>query len=116
MNDKIKVIIIGGDCTGLAQAIANGFNEKFAQTEGVSSTEGKKDFSMDLEVLHEVLQPAPIPEEYLMEISAMPAPLERIVLKDEKLLANMGAYRGYKSHPTKASDRKRFERFNKKRR
>lgn len=116
MNDKIKVIIISGDCTGLVRAIASGFNEKFAQTEGANSTEGKKDFKVDLEVLHEVLNPTPATNEYLMEISAMPDPLARIVIKDEKPLANMGAYRGYKSHPTKASDRKRFERFNKKRR
>lgn len=119
MNDKINVIIIGGDCSGLAQAIANNFNQKLATTEGASSTEGKKDFTVDLELLHQVSKKLelrkPLPEELIMELHAMP-PMESILIEEKRIPSNIGAYKGYKPHPTKASDRKRFERFNKKRR
>jgi hypothetical protein len=97
-------------------------SERLAITEGVTEIDSKRVTRQNIVDALDMLKNASgfdrqlsSPEELIMEIHAMPQ-MEPIVLKDEKPLSNMGAYRGYKSHPTKASDRKRFERFNKKRR
>ena len=120
MNKEIKVIIIGGDPTGFAQSIAHVLSGELASAEGIV-IEGresltKEDLIKVAEILDNDKSRFLAPKEMIMELHAMPDVMQPIVLKDEKPLANMGAYSGYKSHPTKASDRKRFERFNKKRR
>lgn len=120
MNDKTVYIIIGGDVTGFAQSIAHMLSGELSSTEGIV-IEGRESLTKeDLIKLDEILNNDKsrflAPKEMIMELQAMPEMMQPIVLKDDKPSANMGAYRGYKSHPTKASDRKRFERFNKKRR
>ena len=58
-----------------------------------------------------------LPKELVMEISTFSEmAMKSIVITNEKPVSNMGAFKGYKPHPTKASDKKRFERFKKKRR